>query len=89
MGDDAVLRGLKKQLRDTLNRAEILQHYVIREKTEAESLRGRIKRRRDRIASKYTGCECYRIAPELRYADMCDACAKRTGFDRSRAFMFM
>lgn len=31
-------------------------------------------------------CECRRIAPELRYSDMCDYCAERFGFDRVTAF---
>lgn len=31
-------------------------------------------------------CSCNIIAPELRYADMCDACARLNNFDRSTAF---
>lgn len=31
-------------------------------------------------------CKCHTIAPELRYADMCNACAELNNFDRSTAF---
>jgi hypothetical protein len=31
-------------------------------------------------------CDCKRIAPELRYADMCNSCARLNNFDRSKAF---
>jgi hypothetical protein len=31
-------------------------------------------------------CDCKRIAPELRYADMCNACARLNRFDRNKAF---
>lgn len=31
-------------------------------------------------------CSCGAIAPELLYADMCDACAEVNNFDRTTAF---
>lgn len=94
--NDALVQSLKKDLRDTLQRAQILLHYVEKEQTHASYLKGRISRLRDRDwkyigGGKYkrrpVGCECFRIAPELRKYDMCDKCAIRTGFDRTTAFM--
>lgn len=57
------------------------QRDTFREREEKKKKESKKKRARGEAA-----CECYRIAPELRYADMCDFCAQRTGFDRSKAF---
>lgn len=43
-------------------------------------LRSRVKK------TDGTVCDCRYIAPELRYADMCNKCAAKKAFNRTTAF---